>query len=354
MLIRYKISRDGKPVKQAEIFTQEEHGIKLFQLDGDAIKIIRRLQGAGHESYIVGGAVRDILLKKHPKDFDIATGAEPAQIRKLFRNSRIIGRRFRLVHIFFHNGKIIEVSTFRSGNGNSFGDIDDDALRRDFSMNALYYDPIQEQLLDFVHGFEDLREGRLRAIIPLKKIFVEDPVRIIRAIKYMIKTDLKPDFFLRQRIRRHSPLLKDIPHSRITEEIYKILGSDYASPIFAELFDFTVMSHILPQLDTLIRDDEAAARRFFENLATLDSKRKTTRAELIHYLVRDYVLNLAPWSGKKRLNFSELYSGIKTIVKPMVPANKDVEGAMTALLAERGQREINRPRRRRRSRKTRP
>ena len=338
MLIRYKTSKTGRPLKQAEIFTKHEHGIGLSQLDRDAVKIVTRLQSCGHDAYIVGGAVRDILLKKQPKDFDIATSAEPAQIRKIFRNSRIIGKRFRLAHIFFHNGKIIEVSTFRKGD-NSFGEIEDDALRRDFSVNALYFDPVQEQLLDFVHGLVDISERRLRAIIPHKQIFIEDPVRMLRAIKYMIKTNLKPVPALHRRIRRHCQLLQTVPQSRITEEIYKILESGYASLIFAKLFDYEAMNYILPRLNALIRGNETAMQGFFNNLAILDKKAEgqCDRSDMIHYLVNDYISRLAPLSDKKRLQFSELYTDIKEVLKPMSPANKDVEKVVATLLRARGQ-----------------
>ena len=247
VLTRYTTSKNGRPVKQAEIYTQKEHGIGSSQIDADAVKVILRLQNAGYEAYIVGGAVRDMLLQKIPKDFDIATNARPSRIRKLFRNSRIIGKRFRLAHILFHGGKIIEVSTFRSDQNNAFGSIEDDVHRRDFSVNALYYDPVRRQLLDFVHGMKDLRKGRLRAVIPLNTIFVEDSVRIIRAVKYMVKANLKADFLLSQRIKRQSCLLEQASSSRITEEIYKILGSGYAMSTFALLFSFTSMNYILPR-----------------------------------------------------------------------------------------------------------
>lgn len=364
MLIRYKTSTTGKPVKQAEIFTQEEHGIELFQLDSDALKIIRRLQDAGYEAYIVGGAVRDILLGKVPKDFDIATSAVPNQIRRLFRNSRIIGKRFRLVHVFFHNTKIIEVSTFRSGLDNSYGSIEDDVYRRDFSVNALYYDPDKAHLLDFVQGFADLRGGRLRAVIPLGKIFVEDSVRIVRAVKYMVKADLKPDFLLSQRIKRHSPLLQEVSSSRITEEIYKILDSGHAKAIFVELFNFTIMSYILPGLDKLLRADKKAAQRFFANLQDLDEitaqnaarthspvARPGIRTEFLYHLLHDYLINLAPWALTDTIDFAEIISHLKELLKPMIPPNKDLENATVALIQKRGQQVIHKKKRRRRPRR---
>ncbi len=344
MLTRYTTSKNGRPVKQAEIYTQKEHGIGSSQLDADAVKVILRLQNAGYEAYIVGGAVRDMLLQKIPKDFDIATNARPSRIRKIFRNSRIIGKRFRLAHILFHGGKIIEVSTFRSDQNNAFGSIEDDVHRRDFSVNALYYDPVRRQLLDFVHGLKDLRKGRLRAVIPLNTIFVEDSVRIIRAVKYMVKANLKADFLLSQRIKRQSCLLEQASSSRITEEIYKILESGYAMSTFALLFSFTSMNYILPGLYKPLKRNEKGEGQFLDDLARLDSisEKISDRSDLLYYLIRNFFMNLAPWSQNDRLHFPDVVFDLKKTLQPMVPANKDIETAVAVLLQERGQGPVHR------------
>jgi poly(A) polymerase len=363
VLIRYKTGDNGKLIKQAEVYTREEHRIDHRKLDHDAVKIVRRLQKAGHEAYIVGGAVRDLLLGKDPKDFDISTSAEPAQIRKLFRNSRVIGKRFRLVHIFFRDKKIIEVSTFRSveskGFQNLFGEIEEDAFRRDFSMNALYFDPVKEQLVDFVGGFADVKAGKLKEVIPLKRIFVEDPVRIIRAIKYAVKTGLEPGFFLKRKLRRQAELLADISYSRLTEEIYKILASGDSRRIFEEFFEYKVSAHILPSLDAYLREPREGAEKnrrvFFENLGELDqmvqSQREVPRNIMVRQLVKDYVTRLGPWEEQRKIHFPEVYQCIKELLKPMVPANRDVEDVVVSLMRERqesaGQRKGAKTRRRR-------
>ena len=151
MLIRYGTDKNGNVVKKAVIYTQEEHLIPNNKIDPDALQIVNRLRDSGFTAYIVGGAVRDLIIGNTPKDFDIVTDATPSKIKKIFRNSRVIGRRFRLVHVVFGT-KIFEVSTFRSISegsvGNSFGTIDEDVQRRDFTINALYYDPIQQQVID--------------------------------------------------------------------------------------------------------------------------------------------------------------------------------------------------------------
>src|SRR5574344_1085961 len=189
MLIRYGTDGNGKLIKKANVYTSQEHLISNTNIDPDALQIIHRLRDAGFTAYIVGGAVRDLIVGNKPKDFDIVTDATPSKIKRIFRNSRIIGRRFRLVHIFFGQ-KIFEVSTFRSiidgSVGNLFGTMDEDVMRRDFTLNALYYDPIKEQVIDYTGGVEDIKKGIVRPVIPMDKIFVEDPVRMLRAVKYEI------------------------------------------------------------------------------------------------------------------------------------------------------------------------
>ena len=186
-MYRYGKDKNGRPVKKAVVYTKEEHKIPLNKIDPDAIGIIRRLKESGFSAYIVGGAVRDLILGNNPKDFDITTDATPSKIKRIFRNSRIIGRRFRLVHVFF-GPKIFEVSTFRStaegSIGNDFGSMDEDVMRRDFTLNALYYDPLQEQVIDYVGGVRDIRKGALKPVIPLDRIFVEDPVRMYRPFSF--------------------------------------------------------------------------------------------------------------------------------------------------------------------------
>jgi poly(A) polymerase len=175
---RYGKSQSGAIVQTADVYTQDELGIDPRDLDHDAVKVVRRLRRYGHDTYIVGGAVRDLLLGKKPKDFDVSTDATPSQIRKLFRNSRIIGKRFRLAHLLFRD-KIIEVSTFRSqdseGFKNVFGTIDEDVLRRDFTANALFLNPEDNTVVDYVGGVRDIQNRVLRPVIPLDRIFVEDP-----------------------------------------------------------------------------------------------------------------------------------------------------------------------------------
>ena len=185
MIVRYYKNTRGKAVKLAEFYEKHEHHIRKEDIDRNALYICDILRNAGYEAYIVGGAVRDLITGRKPKDFDIVTDAFPRQIKKLFRNARIIGKRFLLVHVLM-GGTIYEISTFRApntvtGDNNCFGTMKEDVWRRDFSINALYYSPKTEQVIDFVGGFKDLKRRFVRPIIPLNIILQEDPVRLISA-----------------------------------------------------------------------------------------------------------------------------------------------------------------------------
>ena len=249
MLIRYGTDSNGNPVKKAVVYTKEEHQIPKNKIDVDAVYIISRLKDLGFQAYIVGGAVRDLIVGAEPKDFDIVTNATPSKIKKLFRNSRIIGKRFRIVHVIFGN-KIFEVSTFRSNAvssvGNDFGTMDEDVLRRDFTLNALYYDPILEQVIDYVDGMRDIKKHIIRPVIPLETIFIDDPVRMLRAIKYAAKTDSKMSFLLRHKIRHSASLLNQISPSRLTEELLKIINSSHAYQIVTEALDTDLYMTLQP------------------------------------------------------------------------------------------------------------
>lgn len=341
MLIRYKTGPTGKPVKQALIYPKDEHQISQDRIDFDAIKITRRLQREGFEAYIVGGAVRDLLLGKHPKDFDIATSAEPNQIRKIFRNSRIIGKRFRLVHIFFPDNKIIEVSTFRSreseGFKNVYGDIEEDALRRDFTMNGLYYDPQRDQVIDFTQGFEDIKKSVLRPIIPLKDIFTEDPVRTLRGVKYAVTTGSQIPFFLGRSIKRSAKFLADVSSSRISEEIFKILQSGKSKDIMQSCMDYKLFPYLLPEFEKIFRgpDGDKHRKTFLTFLFQLDShvqqQGEARRSRFLSYLCAPYFYYLSPWKDQKRNIFTPAFQGLKVLIRPLSPANKEVEQAVIFL-----------------------
>ncbi|TVQ37971.1 MAG: polynucleotide adenylyltransferase PcnB [Spirochaetaceae bacterium] len=341
MRIRYTTAEDGSPVQQAVIYTLDEHRISAGDVDPDALKIIRRLRSAGHSAYVVGGAIRDLLLGKRPKDFDVATDASPSKIRKLFRNSRVIGKRFRLVHVYFHE-KIIEVSTFRSETSevfnNVYGAIEEDVRRRDFTVNALFFCAVEQLLLDYVDGFRDLQTRTLRPLIPLERIFVEDPVRMIRAIKYASAGGLTMTGPLRRTIKRSVDLLASCPSSRMTEEVFKILQSGYARPIIEELHRYRLLQYVVPRINEQLKD-KGFRRLFFSSLDRLDQQLETEedlrRSRALAYLACDYIYTRSEYGTLERIPFKEAFAELKHYISPITPANKDVQKALVQLIRRR-------------------
>lgn len=284
------------------------HDVQLdhARIDLDAQKVIRRLTRHGFQAYLVGGCVRDLLLDRRPKDFDIATSARPEDVRNLFRNSRIIGRRFRLVHVLFGGSKVIEVATFRrnptpdhdpleNGNGsedvdllirndNSFGEAHEDALRRDFTINALFYDLERRQILDWVSGMEDIERRVVRTIGEPTTRFREDPVRILRAIKFAARLDLgmDPDVYDAISLTRDS--LARAARPRLFEEILRLLrgGASHRSLWLA--WELGVLSVLLPELSAFFddegTDDLGPAGHAFRTLAEIDRRTRQRGAPL--------------------------------------------------------------------------
>ncbi len=349
MLYRYGKDKNGRPVKKAIVYTKEEHKIPLNKIDPDAIGIIRRLKDSGFSAYIVGGAVRDLILGNNPKDFDITTDATPSKIKRIFRNSRIIGRRFRLVHVFF-GPKIFEVSTFRStaegSIGNDFGSMDEDVMRRDFTLNALYYDPLQEQVIDYVGGVRDIRKGALKPVIPLDRIFVEDPVRMLRAVKYSATTGCKMSWALRHKIRKSASLLSPVSPSRLTEEMLKIINSGHAYDIVSEALDTDLYMSLQPSATEFMFSDKNFEKSYMQNLKRLDAlnivEKEARLGKKLVFLIKDFILTLTDWKKEieKKSSAGELY--IKTwdqcrhFVLPMNPQRTELEYAIRSALREIG------------------
>lgn len=270
----------GNPHKNAKIISRSTHGIDHNLLSAAAIKTTEGLQKAGFEAYIVGGAVRDLLLKHRPKDFDVATNATPEQVNRVFRRSRIIGRRFRLVHVMF-GSDTIEVSTFRGSHlaesdhartaesgrilrDNVFGNQEEDAIRRDFTANALYYDPATEVVLDFHNGVADIKAGVLRIIGDPATRYREDPVRMLRAVRLSAKLGLTLDKVTAAPIPALADLLKDVPESRLFDEMLKLFLSGHAIESARKLRKHGLHHGLLPLLDVVV--EQPVGERFV-NLA---------------------------------------------------------------------------------------
>jgi poly(A) polymerase len=343
MLTRYSPDAKGKAVQKALIYTKKEHGIQNGMIDPEAIKIISHLRNYGYEAFLVGGAVRDMLIGKTPKDFDIVTNAEPAKIKRLFRNSRIIGKRFRLVHIFFGE-KIFEVSTFRSlvdGTiGNSFGTMDEDVMRRDFTLNALYYDPLKEQLIDYVGGVKDIRAHRLKPVIPLKVIFKDDPVRMLRAIKYSVSTGCAIPFLVRRSILKSSSLLQPVSPSRLTEEIIKILNCGNAAKIVEKAIDYRLFMYLQPSANSLIDGNKAFAKEYLSNLEKLDllvaSGEDVRLGRKLAFVISGLVDRITDWKGIPTDVYNHVYYECRRFIMPMNPPRVELEFAVRYCLKEGG------------------
>ena len=227
-------------------------------LDQDALKILKKLNKSDHETYLVGGCIRDILLGHKPKDFDIATSATPEQIHKLFKRSRIIGRRFKLVHIMFSARKFIEVATFRAGKvqtsndglvlrDNYYGTLEDDVFRRDFTVNGLYYDIKKSEVIDYVGGLDDLKALKISMIGDPSERFEEDPVRMIRAVRFRAKLNANIESQLIEAIQTNSQLLAKIPPARLYEEVIKLFHNENSIEIFHELDRLGLLRHLFSQ-----------------------------------------------------------------------------------------------------------
>jgi len=338
MRYRYSAGADGKLEKKAVIYTCNEHGINFADVDSEAVSIIKKLKNAGYDTYIVGGAVRDLILGRKPKDFDIVSAASPARIKRIFRNSRIIGRRFRLVHVYFGQ-RIFEVSTFRSlkdgHTSNTFGTIEEDVLRRDFTLNALYYDPEQQIVVDYVGGMNDIKKKQIKPIIALSEIFTDDPVRMIRAVKYAAKTDFSLPLSLKLKIGSQSNLLMSISPSRLTEEIFKIIHSKKAAAIVELLDKMGLYAYLQPRAAELMRKNTKFKKSYLQGMSDLKGTDNRRRYAL-GFLINDYLESITEWKPGPIENYKEVFKIARDFVLPMNPPRFELEHAIKKFLSVRG------------------
>ena len=274
-------SNSGRPL----ILSRAEHPVSRSDIESNAIKVLYRLHHGGYKSYMVGGAVRDLMLGRRPKDFDVSTSARPQQIRRLFRNSRIIGRRFRLAHVYFRDG-IVEVSTFRrdpdpdaQGNGQSellitddnvFGSPEEDAYRRDFTINALFYDISDFSVIDWVDGVEDLRRRQIRVIGDAEVRFQEDPVRMLRACELAGRLDFDIEETAQAAIRSHGREVEKASPARLTEEICDLLRSGSSNAILQWMMSLVLLEVFLPEAYLVLSAREHGAGEFESMPSVID------------------------------------------------------------------------------------
>ncbi|MDG2089651.1 MAG: polynucleotide adenylyltransferase PcnB [Gammaproteobacteria bacterium] len=291
------MTKHSKQIKQPStepiVIRRADHGISRKEISPSALKVLYKLNDAGFDAYMVGGGVRDLLVNLHPKDFDIATNASPEQVSKVFRNSRIIGRRFRIVHVHFGR-EIIEVSTFRaqssqstkvSGNSlarnvkhldsvqnqsgmllrdNVYGTIEEDAVRRDFTVNALYYTVQGFTVYDFCHGMEDIQNRILRIIGDAEQRYIEDPVRILRAIRLASKLNFTIEEKTEAPIKACASLLESTPPARLFDEFMKLFFNGNGLLTFNKLYMYQVFGVLFPPLSNIISFSDSRDRLMLE------------------------------------------------------------------------------------------
>lgn len=253
-----------------QVIPFEEHGVSRDGISYGAKRVTDGLQAAGYTAYVVGGAVRDLLLDRHPKDFDVATDATPEEVRRVFRRARIIGRRFRLVHVMFGE-ETVEVSTFRRMvdadqaetdehgrllRDNEFGTQEQDAARRDFTANALFYDPASQEIFDYHHGYQDIRANVLRMIGDPATRYREDPVRMLRAVRLSAKLGMKLDAATAAPIGQLKELLGNVPQARLLDEMLKLLQSGHAVECIKALRAMNLHHGLLPMLDVILEQPQ--------------------------------------------------------------------------------------------------
>ncbi|MAY03664.1 MAG: poly(A) polymerase [Gammaproteobacteria bacterium] len=334
-------TQDSSSNFRQKIYRREEHGISRKNISQNALNVLYDLNAAGYQAYLVGGGVRDLLLGLKPKDFDVATDASPEQVRQVFRNSRIIGRRFQIVHV--HYGReIIEVSTFRAPSeqsteipgsslsrrvkhldsahsqdgmilrDNVFGSIEEDAIRRDFTVNALYYTVRNFEVLDFTGGMQDLQQGTMRIIGDPELRYREDPVRTLRAIRLATKLDFQIEEHSAKAIKPAAKLLLSVPAARLFDEFLKLFFNGHGQSTFRQLLAFEVFAFLFPPVAEFIttEQDQAMLHGAF---ASTDKRIAVGKS-----VTPAFLLAAILWPAVRRLFSQNLQTGM-----PPMPAMHD-------------------------------
>jgi poly(A) polymerase len=309
------------------IVPRAEHSISRSNISPNALKVLYRLRDAGHAAYLVGGGVRDLLLGHEPKDFDVATDATPEEVRQVFRNCRLIGRRFRLAHVFF-GPEIIEVATFRGSavpagqdgtdddtlrteNGmilrdNVYGSIAEDALRRDFTVNALYYNIADFSLVDYAGGLADIQAGRLRLIgDDVEARYREDPVRMLRAVRFACKLGFMIDPACEAPLAELAPLMDEVPAARLFEEVLKLFHAGYGLHAFEKLRHYGLFAQLFPATEACLARQEHEFPIVFVSRGLDNTDRRVLDGKSV---VPPFLFAVLLWEPV-RLRYQELLDG---------------------------------------------
>ena len=277
--------------KNLEQYSKEKHGINKKDIDPDVMIIAETLIGSGYQAFLVGGCIRDMLLENKPKDFDIVTDASPTDICKLFSNARIIGRRFKIVHVYISERKYFEVTTFRSDiqknnkkkfkkshgmikRDNIYGSISQDAFRRDFTVNSLYLDLDSDIIHDYVNGLNYIKSKKLKLIKKPSVSYQEDPVRMLRAVRFESKLNMKLTDECRDAIINMSQMINNVSPFRLFDEILKIMHSGYGAIGYKKLRKLNLFKYLFPYTDKILNDNVTYEDFFIESLNNTDSRIK--------------------------------------------------------------------------------
>ena len=343
------------PVREPVILTRAEHSISRKDIDENALRVLYRLSSHGYHAYLVGGGVRDLLLGKKPKDYDVGTDARPSRLKKIFRNCRIIGRRFRIAHVFFPNGQIIEVSTFRRGaqrviktqNGsfvsdNEYGTPREDALRRDITINGLFYDIENFSVIDYVGGVQDLKDRIIRTISDPEASFLEDPVRMIRVQRHAARTGFQIEATTLQAIFQHRQEIRTANTARLLEETLKDLKGGAAEPFFRLMMETHLLDSLLPGLAAQLRE-HGPEHPFWRRMKALDRRTQEgatyTNAVLLSAFLHTILFPMEDlWNGSRNHPgdvWRHMTSSWREISKTIRIARRDTERMAQILISFR-------------------
>lgn len=318
------------------VVPREQHGISRKNISNAALRVLYRLHEAGYEAFLVGGAVRDLLLGGHPKDFDVATNATPEQVRGLFRNCRLIGRRFRLAHVVF-GAEIVEVATFRgTGTGkedgdrhlvdgrivrdNVYGSIEEDAIRRDFRVNALYYNIADFSVRDYVGGMADLERRVLHLIGNPEQRYREDPVRMLRAVRFAAKLGFSIDSTAEKPFATLGELLHDVAPARLFDESLKLFFSGHAVASFLELNRSGLLRHVFPGTASALAGTDGVALRMFIERGLENTDGRIAEGKSV---TPAFLFALLLWGGVKERAAKGITAGID-VMRAWVQAAHEV------------------------------
>ena len=346
---------------EPRIIPRPEHDISRKNISKEALKVLYRLMNKGFKAYLVGGGVRDLYLGKTPKDFDVGTDARPSRMKKLFRNCRIIGRRFRIAHVFFPDDSIVEVATFRRGEvhavqkasgvvllDNQYGTAEEDAKRRDLTINGLFYDPETFSIIDYVGGVDDLNNRIVRTIKPPDVSFQEDPVRMIRALRHSARTGFVIEEDTLQGIYRNRLEIQKANPSRLMEEVFRDLRGGAAVSYFRKLVETHLLDAFIPTLAQQLRD-HGLDHPLFRRLEVLDqwtaNGRELSNPVLVSVLLQSVLLpDPGLWSGEQPNPpgvWPLLQNGFQEISTHLRVSRRDFERVVQSLLAFRKLRQFH-------------